>query len=478
MRVNTRRHGFAITALILGMAVLWPSAALADRRHDPVPQADNLILQWNSALLQAVRNVRFPPMHTARALAVAHTCMYDAWAAYDARAIATVGQQSTRRPAGERNAKNRRIAVSYAAYRALVDLFPTQQPMFDELMQELELDPANESTDPSQPAGVGNAACADVLAVRHTDGSNQLGDINGGAPYSDYTGYEPLNTPDVLVDPNRWQPLRSATGVVQQFSTPHWGLVTPFALTSPDQFRPRLPALYPDERYVRQTEALRRISANLGDREKAIAEYWADGPGSETPPGHWSLLAQGVSRRDRHDLDTDVKMFFVLGNALLDASIAVWDCKVAFDYVRPISAARFLFAGQTIEAWGGPFQGTRLIPGEQFQSYIPTPPFGEYTSGHSSFSAAAATVLRLFTGSDHFDAGFTFRAGSSTIEPGTTPAADVRLHWRTFDEAADEAGLSRRYGGIHFRQGDLESREMGKRIGRQAWRAARAYFRP
>jgi hypothetical protein len=158
-------------------------------------------------------------------------------------------------------------------------------------------------------------------------------------------------------------------------------------------------------------------------------------------------------------------MFFVLGNALLDASIAVWDCKVAFDYVRPVSAARFVFAGQVIEAWGGPFQGTRLIPGEQFQSYIATPAFAEYTSGHSAFSAAAATVLRLFTGSPSFNASFTFKAGGSTIEPGTTPAADVTLRWRTFDEAADEAGLSRRYGGIHFRQGDMESREMGKRSG-------------
>jgi hypothetical protein len=209
-----------------------------------------------------------------------------------------------------------------------------------------------------------------------------------------------------------------------------------------------------------------------------MAEYWSDGPGSETPPGHWSLLAQGVSRRDRHDLAADVKLFFVLGNALLDASIAVWDCKIAFDYVRPISAVRFLYAGQMIEAWGGPFQGTQSIPAERFQSYIATPAFAEYTSGHSAFSAAAATVLHLATGSPHFNATFTVRAGSSAIEPGATPAADVTLSWKTFDDAADEAALSRRYGGIHFRDGDLESRKMGKRIGRQTWVAARAYFQP
>jgi hypothetical protein len=250
----------------------------------------------------------------------------------------------------------------------------------------------------------------------------------------------------------------------------------PFALKRPDQFRPPEPALYPDREYVQQVDEILRFSAGLNDRQKVIAEYWADGPNTETPPGHWSLLAHVVSRRDYHDLDEDVKMFFVLGNAMLDASIAVWDCKVAFDYVRPMTAARFLYGGQRIRAWGGPFQGTQLIPGERFQSYIATPPFAEYTSGHSAFSAAAATVLRLFTGSPYFGASFTFAAGASTIEPGATPARDIRLAWHTFDQAADEAGLSRRYGGIHFRSADLASREMGRNIAREAWRVASAYF--
>jgi hypothetical protein len=106
----------------------------------------------------------------------------------------------------------------------------------------------------------------------------------------------------------------------------------------------------------------------------------------------------------------------------------------------------------------------------------PTPPFAEYTSGHSGFSAASATVLSVCTGSPLFGAGSVFPAGSSTIEPGATPATDVTLHWRTFADAADEAGLSRRDGGIHFRQADLESRHMGRLIGRQAWDKALEYF--
>ncbi len=177
-----------------------------------------------------------------------------------------------------------------------------------------------------------------------------------------------------------------------------------------------------------------------------------------------------MSRRDRHGLDDDVVLFFALGNALLDASIAVWDAKVFYDYVRPVSAVRHVFAGQAIEAWAGPFQGTRLIAGEQFRPYLATPPFAEYTSGHSAFSAAAATVLRLFTGSPRFGATVVVAPGTSAIEPGVTPARPVALSWRTFDDAADEAGLSRRLGGIHFRDGDLASRAMGKAIGRRVFR--------
>jgi hypothetical protein len=171
-----------------------------------------------------------------------------------------------------------------------------------------------------------------------------------------------------------------------------------------------------------------------------------------------------------------VKLFFVLGNALLDASVAVWDCKIAFDYVRPVSAIRFLLAGQFIDAWAGPFQGTRPIPADLFRSYVSTPPFAEYTSGHSAFSAASAWVLRAITGSPVLNASYTFAAGSSRIEPGVTPASGLTLSWRTFDQAADEAGMSRRYGGIHFRQADLESRRMGRQIAQRVWHKAQAYF--
>jgi len=279
-----------------------------------------------------------------------------------------------------------------------------------------------------------------------------------------------------VVDPNRWQPLATPDGAGQRFLVPHWGLVAPFALATGWELRPSGPRRDPGRSFLLQAQELLDDSAGLDDETKAIAEYWADGPASETPPGHWCLLAQQVSARYGHDLDDDVKLFLALSAALLDAGIACWDAKRTYDSARPITAIRYLFAGQEVLAWGGLGQGTRRIRGEDWQPYIATPPFPEYVSGHSTFSSAAAVVLARFTGSDRFGAGVTVAAGSSRVEPGVTPAADVTLSWPTFTDAAVQAGRSRRYGGIHFREGDLTGQAIGREVGARAWEAASALF--
>jgi len=107
---------------------------------------------------------------------------------------------------------------------------------------------------------------------------------------------------------------------------------------------------------------------------------------------------------------------------------------------------------------------------------FPTPPFPEYSSGHSTFSAAGAEILKLFTESDDFGASVTFLAGSSKFESGAVPATDLTLRWATFSEAANQAGLSRRYGGIHFEQGDLDGRAAGRQVAQLAWTRAQRYI--
>jgi hypothetical protein len=262
---------------------------------------------------------------------------------------------------------------------------------------------------------------------------------------------------------------------------PHWGFVAPFSLSSGGQFRPSvLPNQYPFGGYEKEVEQAIKYSASLTDEEKMIAEYWADGPNSEFPPGHWCLFGAAVSHRDHHSIDEDVKMFFALGNALLDGSIVAWDAKRHFDSVRPVTAVHFLKKGKMIRAWGGPYQGVVVMRGELWQPYQPanvvTPPFPEFISGHSIFSAAGAEILERFTGSGAFGGSVTLPAGSSHVEPGLVPAQDVTLSWPTFRDAADQAGLSRRFGGIHFEQGDLQSRVIGQRLGAQVWAKAQTYF--
>ena len=466
MRITCRTE-----ALLIGLALLLTAI-------EPAVAIDNVVLQWNEATLDAIRNTKSAPPIAARAFAITHTAMFDAWAAYDPVAKGTRLGSSLRRPEVERTAANKEKATSFAAYRVLVDLFSTQTAVFGALMSSLGYDPSDISADTSSPSGIGNICAQALLNYRHTDGSNQLGDLHPGA-YSDYTGYVPVNTADTLNDPNKWQPLL-VNGVPQTWLLPQWGLVKPFALTSGSQFRDFIlaygPAQYPHGSYRKQAIEVLHLSARLNDTAKVIAEYWADGLGSGTPPGHWNIFAQEISRRDGHTIDDDVKMFFILGNALMDASIAVWDCKRAADSIRPVSAIRFLFGSKPIRAWAGPGMGTKLIDGEEFKSYIATPPFASYISGHSTFSASAAQVLQRFTGSDNLGTSFTALPGSSTVEPGVTPAQFVTLSWATFTEAADQAGISRRYGGIHFKADDLVGRQTGRLVADVVWTKAMSYI--
>ncbi|MDZ4803900.1 MAG: vanadium-dependent haloperoxidase [Candidatus Eisenbacteria bacterium] len=481
-------------SLVLCASLLF--AGCSDDDSDPidptVPAGSNVVIQWNQVAIQAIRDARPGPPQAARALAIVHTAMYDAWAAYDERAVGTMLGDNLRRPSNEYSAGRKSMAISYAAFRALSDQYPTEVMKFRTRMSELGYDPDDNSIDTTMPAGVGNTASAAIIAFRHFDGANQLGDLATGA-YGDYTGYVAHN-PAIRVDvptplasipfPSRWQPLtfENAAGatVSPGFICPHWGRVVPFALTSPGMLRPPAPASITSTKFRQECEELITMSANLTNEQKAIAEYWADGPSSELPPGHFNLFAQWISDRDDHTLDQDVRLFFALTNAVFDAGIAVWDAKAVYDSCRPITGIRYLYNGQTIRAWGGPGQGTVDMDGAAWRpyqpSFFPTPPFAEYTSGHSAFSAAAAEVLKRFTGSDLFGFTWTFTAGSSKVEPGIAPSVTVSRTLGTFSEAADEAGISRRYGGIHYEEGDLVSRTMGRQSGVLSWSKANALW--
>jgi hypothetical protein len=204
-----------VTGLLAALALAPPAGA-----QSPTAPESELVLVWNQAITDSILLTRTTPPIASRAFAITHTCMFDAWAAYDENANGTRLGGGLRREKPERTAANKRKAVSYAAYRALADLFPGQMPtLLDPLMRRLGYDPSDLSTDTRAPSGIGNVVCQAVLDLRPADGSNQLGDRRPG-PYSDSTGYTPANHAGLLTNPDRWQPLL-ANGVPQTWQLPH-----------------------------------------------------------------------------------------------------------------------------------------------------------------------------------------------------------------------------------------------------------------
>jgi hypothetical protein len=436
--------------------------------------------------------------------------MYDAWAAYDAKAVpATPGTPADHSDVADAPAAKNE-AMSYAAYRMLLDLFPTgtfpdkgayRTP--DQLLTAQGYDPANGTVDESTPAGVGNKAAAAMIALCHVDGANQL------EGYADDTGYrtdptKTYNTWDNVTDKWSWQPLcvltpagvaagltpfpTQCTGpnyTIQKPLTPQWQKIKRFGPEAANGYPPQFALRGPnaDGTHTQATADIDNelaVSSNLSDTQKMMAEYWADGPNSEFPPGHMALFAQAFSRMKGDTADQDVKLFFALGNALFDASIFAWTSKYQYDSERPTTGIRERYRDKMITSWLGPKKGYGKVLGQNWLPYQPlnvvTPGFPEYVSGHSTFSAAGRAVINKFFGTDNFNAKVTIPAGSSKIEPGVTPAKPVVLTWKTLDAMADQAGMSRRYGGIHFQTGDEQGRTLGALTGVNVWTRAQAYY--
>ena len=480
---------------------------------------------------------------------------------------------------------------------------------FDDLMDSLCYPIATSTTEGDSPAAIGNRIAATVLTAGKADGSNEAGGY-AAPDYKPINPPLVVNkTGTTLVDPNRWQPLQlekmiSQNGIpvtngVQQAIGPQWGHVTGFALPAANAAGtpidpgppPRLGDPATDQAYKDQAVEVIRDSSELdpsvgtmidvspgtrggnslgandgqghavnpatgkpydpevvnsGDFYRVMTEFWADGPKSETPPGHWNVLANLVS--DELDpnlkiggtgptvgrLEWDVKLYLAVNGAVHDAAIAAWGLKGHYDSVRPISMIRFMGGlGQSsdpngpsyapeglplvpglievvtkessapgqrhaalatsvgkiaIKAWGGtptdPKTETTgavwMLAGDWVPYQLPTfvtPSFQGYASGHSTFSRAAAEVMTAFTGNEYFPggvSGYTIKAGSLKNEKG--PTTDVRLEWATYNDAADQAGQSRLFGGIHIQADDFNGRIIGSQCGKEAWALAQRYY--
>ena len=260
------------------------------------------------------------PTIISRTMAIWATAAYDAWAAYDEKAVGTRLGDKLRRPKNEHTLANKEKAISYASYHATL-----------------------------------------------------------------YTQYRPVNPPDRIIDPDRWQPseftLPDGKKVTPGFLPPHWYRVKPFALESSKQFRPSPPPMTTtdDDKLKQETDAVLKYNNSLTNEQKAVVEFMRDGPRSTAQSGHWLKFAQDVSRRDKNDLDRDVKLFFAITNTAMDAFISCWETKRYYDSSRPWTLIRHYYGGKKIIGWAGSDGGTKEMDGNDWHPYSPasfnTPPF-------------------------------------------------------------------------------------------------------
>ena len=506
------------TLLVAAAFLMPPSLALAKTKvkekkptwliHQDKAANPSAAYQWLEIMQEAsareVQRDGARPTIISRNMVVVTTAMYDAWAAYDAKAVGTRLGGTLRRPEAERNDANKAKAIAYGAYRALMFVHPEDGAWIKGEMTRMGFNPEDTSTDAAKPEGIGNVAAAAVIDFRKADGSNQLGDEVGSItrkPFSDYTYYSPVNPTATIVDPDRWQPIPFSDGkggtFTPGFLTPHWYRVKPLVLERSDLFRPPPPPKVGSAQLQKEVDEVIAFNAGLSMKQRAVVEFMRDGPRSTGQSGHWLRFAQDVSRRDKYGIDQDVKLFFSVAGIAFDAFIACWDAKRFYDSSRPWTLVRHYYQGKTVRGWAGPGKGVlTALPAEKWHPYSPdtfvTPPFPAYPSGHSTVSAASARILELATGSDRLEVMCKHEAGSLTGEKGITPAmilgidgaapkdapanADVGLECPTFSATAEMAGISRVMGGYHIQADNIEGLALGRKVADYSWPKYQAYF--
>jgi PAP2 superfamily len=372
----------------------------------------DVVTDWDNAALDAIRAGNTAPPIASRALAILHVSIYDA-----VNGIART-HEAYLLPSAVPASASREAAASAAAHGTLINLFPAAAASFDALHATIL---AGIPNGPQKAAGIvwGEFVANQILAARANDGSSAVVPLPGGS------------------GPGVWVPTPPA---FLPYLLPQWGFVAPFGMNRSSQFRPPGPPSLNSERYAADYEEVKELGAAVGstrtEEQSEIAQFWADGAGTETPPGHWNSIAQTIAAARANTLEENARLFALLNIALSDAAICAWDAKYTFHFWRPVTAIAF------------------AEPELNWMSFIVTPPFPEYVSGHSTFSGAAATVLPLFYGTEDLP----FTTGSDFL-PG------VYRSFPTCLDAAEEAAVSRLYGGIHFRSANEDGLQAGISIG-------------
>jgi hypothetical protein len=405
----------------------------------------NVIQDWNAAILDVVRQwsttsndpyqgriVTSQPPMVARNLAMIHTAMFEAanavngqYSSYKVNLAPQIGASPDAAAAAAA------FEVAKGLYAAEDELAVWQASLNESFAQE------SETTARDLGIALGKRIGQTILADRANDGSKA---ISTYLPSSE-VGHWQRTAPDYL------PPLLS-----------QWPNVKTFAMTNADEFRPAPPPTLDSPEYsaaVDQVMQLGGFQSSLRTAEQTeIALFWADGGGTATPPGHWNQIASDLTMARGTNLVDTSRTLALLNIAMADAGIASWDSKYHYDLWRPIDAIRL--ADQ---------DGNALTSGDL--AWIPllkTPPFPTYTSGHSTFSGAASTVLASLFGDEvAFDS-----RNDGHLAPEQRPLDPTQIVTRrfgSFSQAAQEAGMSRIYGGIHFAFDNSAGLDLGREIG-------------
>lgn len=373
----------------------------------------DVVTDWNQAVLDSITAQAITPPVATRAMAITHLSIYDAVNGITRRHRPY--RVETNPPPASMHA-----AAAQAAHDALVELFPARAAIYADLLAT-HLDAVPDG--PAKDAGIAQGALVarEILDWRATDGWDAT---------SDYT---PSG------DPGRWKP--TGPGFLPGL-LPHWGDVECFAMDSGDQFRPAPPPEIITLDYVdawNEVYELGAIDSAIRTADQTeIALIWEGGPGTPTPPGQWNEIGQTIAGIRGTTLEENARLFAYLNIATADAAINAWDCKYHYDYWRPITAI-----------WEADTDGNPDTTADPtWMPLLTTPPFPTYTSGHSSFSGAAGRMLINYFGTDSI--------------PFTFEAIGLSRDFTSIWTAAEEAGISRIYGGIHYNFDNTAALDAGR----------------
>lgn len=382
----------------------------------------NEVTKWTSLTLQAIRINKTNPPIASRNLAMVEVSMFDA-----INSIVKKYQPYSMGIAVEAELP-KEVAAAQAAREILSKLYPGNTPYWDEeLNKTLDLFP--EGSQKQKAIDLGVLIAENVWDLR----SNDL-----------KPSFRAEDISNLDFEIGVWVPTPPAYA---QALLPKWGKTKPFGILSGNQFRQNGPPRFESDEYARDYLEIKDYGAKNNSKRSAdqtqMALFWADGEGTITPPGHWNRIAIGIAKNKKLDILESSRLMTLLNVALADSAISAWDMKFFYNCWRPITAVQ--------EAGRDDNSQTQTQLG--WEPLLSTPPFPDYVSGHSSFSGAASTILALYFGSDKMQ----FITESEDL-PG------VIRSFSRFSEAADEAGKSRVYGGIHYEFANRDGKNAGKKI--------------